>query len=479
MRLDFLRLRFGLVSLLSVCLLACDSQPASVDCSASGDCAGHDAGRAKDAGSAGTTKRDAGLHQVVATGGSAADAGNKTNSTKSSGLPCDVQAVLSTACGNCHGASPAFGAPMALASAADFQAIATDGSKMYERAKARIDASDVRMRMPPVTAPALDDDQLAVLDAWLDSDAAPSTESCALAAGDASVPAADGGAAVSDLDCYRFLAHEDSDLKTPFKVGVAKDAYFNFVFAPPWKGTAYGVVIRPIIDNTKVIHHWLLYQDTSAGTAGGAKKGDGTHPGGQLLYGWAPGGEEMDFRETGVDVGLELPETTYTVEFHYNSQDASAADASGVEVCVARQKPANIAALSWLGYDQLLLPSTTWTGTCEPTSKEPIHILSVWPHMHLTGTHMKGTINRAGGTTEVLHDEPFDFNYQRLYKKNVTLMPGDTITTECTYSQAQSFGERTDQEMCYLFTMAYPKGALVDDGSWGKQTHGGSACLGQ
>jgi len=274
------------------------------------------------------------------------------------------------------------------------------------------------------------------------------------------------------------VAHDGSGLEQPYKVGVAKDAYFDFVFAPPWQGTAYGVLIRPIIDNKTVIHHWLLFQDGIRGAPGPAVKSSGAHPGGQLLYGWAPGAEAIDFRASAI-VGLELPETTYTVEVHYNSKDERAVDGSGVEICVAKQPPVNVAALSWLGYDQLLTPATKWTGTCKPTSNEPIHIVSVWPHMHLTGTHMTSTIKRANGQSELLHDEPFDFNYQRLYKKDVTLLPGDSIVTECTYAQPMRFGEGTAQEMCYLFTMAYPRGALADMGPWGRQAHGEGACLGQ
>jgi hypothetical protein len=58
-------------------------------------------------------------------------------------------------------------------------------------------------------------------------------------------------------------------------------------------------------------------------------------------------------------------------------------------------------------------------------------------------------------------------------------MPGESIVTDCSYAKPMSFGEATSDEMCYLFTMAYPKGALTDSGSWGKSAHGGSACLGQ
>lgn len=417
---------------------------------------------------------------------SGGDAGNA-----SPPLPCAIKKIVADKCGTCHSDPPSFGASMPLTNYVQFHAAsAADKTKQYhQQAKTRINAaSSGAGHMPPPTSPQLSASELATMNAWLDQTApAAGNETCGTPTGDAGTPTAAGDAGAlgtGDLTCYKLLAR-DSDLKSPYHVGVAADLYVDVVFAAPWEGTAYGIVIRPVIDNKQAIHHWLLFQDIKPGTPSGAVKGSGAHPGGQLLHGWAPGADSIDFRETGVDVGLELPQTTYTVEVHYNSTDANATDASGVEICTAKKKPANIAALSWLGHDNTLLAGdwggdqTAWTGTCTPTSNEPIHILSVWPHMHLEGRHMKGTIQRAGGKTEVLHDETFDFNYQRLYKKSVTLMPGESIVTDCTYAKPMSFGEATTDEMCYLFTMAYPKGALTDNGSWGKTAHGGSACLGQ
>jgi dihydroorotase-like cyclic amidohydrolase len=74
---------------------------------------------------------------------------------------------------------------------------------------------------------------------------------------------------------------------------------------------------------------------------------------------------------------------------------------------------------------------------------------------------------------------PFDFAKQVTYETTETLMPGETITTTCTFSEPKCAGQSTSQEMCYLFTYAYPKHALVDNGPEGTFMHGEGVCLGQ
>lgn len=400
-------------------------------------------------------------------------------------LPCDVKELLETYCATCHGASPSFGAQMSLTSLADFAAKAPSDptQKVSQMVGPRINATTPSRKMPPASSPQLSADELARLNAWLKAGMPAGTEACtsegAAGGSDGGVSSAGDPHLDPSLTCYKLVAH-NGDGKTPFAVGIAKDAYYNLVFKAPWKGTVYARVISPVIDNPKAIHHWLLFQDDSPGTPGAPTSGSGAHPSGQLINGWAPGGQATDFRDHPGDLGMELPgDTTYTVEYHYNSSDASAVDASGVEVCVTQAKPANVVGMSWLGNDNLLVPQTEWTGTCQPSGNVPITIVGVSPHMHKTGVHIKSVINRAGGKTEMLHDADFDFAYQIQYAKNVVINPGDTITTTCMYNQPMTFGESTDAEMCYLFTMAYPKNALSDGLPWGSTAHGGSSCLGQ
>ncbi len=289
-------------------------------------------------------------------------------------------------------------------------------------------------------------------------------------------PAADG----DGLTCYPLLAH-NGDNQTPYAVGVATDAYVAFTFAAPWRDTSYAVTFRPVIDNSQVVHHWLLYQDNSAGTPGGAvQEIVGVHPDAQLISAWTPGTDPLDFRSRGLDVGLELPsDTTYTLEFHYNSRDPAATDRSGVEVCTSNDKPAHSAGYSWLGYENWLVPSASWTGTCAPSASEPIRILAILPHMHYKGRHMKATLRRADGSEEAFHDHDFDFNYETLYPVDVILQPGDSVITTCTYSEPATYGPGVTDEMCYMFTVAYPRGALVSPDLAGGIIHGGTSCFGQ
>jgi hypothetical protein len=450
---------------------------------------GSDDDKPKDAGRRDGGKSDAGTKKDAA---APADAGSGAGN-KNGDLPCDVAAIVSKNCGTCHGEKPAYSAPMSLTKAADFAADGKSDKSLTnaELVKQRVNETDVTKRMPPASSAKLSAADLKALNAWLDDGAQASDgESCSETKGDAGAPGdagqngdpmfPDAGDPHDDpnLTCYKMLSNS-GDGKTPFSVGVAKDAYFNVVFKAPWTGTAYARVISPVIDNMDVIHHWLLFEDDTPGRPGAPVRGSGAHPAGQLIMGWAPGGPATDFRPFPDDLGFEMPgNTTYTIEFHYNSDIPNAKDASGAEICVSTTKPKNIVGLSWLGNDNLLIPSTTWTGTCAPASQQPIHIVGVNPHMHLQGRHIKAIINRKDGKKETLQDSDFDFNYQLSYNKNVLLNPGDTITTTCTFAQPMTFGESTTAEMCYLFTLAYPYGALADRGGWGGIAHGGSSCLG-
>ena len=299
---------------------------------------------------------------------------------------------------------------------------------------------------------------------------------------------AGGSGGGPEVECFELRAHNGQTPgdTTPYQVGLGPwptspgQFYENFIFKTPYTKKVTAIRMEPIIDNGPVLHHWLLFhvrnnqalfQDGTHATI------LGTHPGSELITGWAPGGD--DAIEMPPGVGMEMPEPggIFELEIHYyNPAGAMKPDRSGVRLCVTSDPVENVATITWLGTENIGVPpraTGTATGTCRPlnTGGGDIHILRSVPHMHTIGTHLKTVINRAGGGNESLVDKPFKFDEQRSYETPAVLRPGDTLTTTCTYNNTTAgpigFGTVSELEMCYNFVIAYPARALHNPGfSW-------------
>jgi hypothetical protein len=361
-------------------------------------------------------------------------------------LPCEIQAIVAKNCATCHSSPTKFGAPMPLLTAADFQ-------KFGQRVLARV--NDDALPMPPPPNARLVDSEIASLETWIGEGAPGGT--CATPQPPLGTP--EPGPAEElppDVTCYTLKARE-SAAGAKFTVPQTPDLYQCFDYVPPWGDKVVQVVAaRPIVDNDRVLHHWILYNRTADVTDGTNAACAGLHPDAAFITGWAPGGDGLHLPD---DVGLRTESGGFTLELHYNNTiGAGQLDASGVEVCVTEKLRPKEAAVHWLGTQSLNKLSAA--GTCTPINTQPVTILSSSPHMHLQGRHMKTVINRKSGGSEVLIDEPFDFNTQISYDTPAVIQPGDTLTTTCTYATPTPFGQKTNEEMCYNFVIAYPAGQL-------------------
>ena len=116
---------------------------------------------------------------------------------------------------------------------------------------------------------------------------------------------------------YRFLAHDDG---APHRIAAESQGYHEFFFDVPWQGAVQAISLRPIVDNTKVVHHFTLYDDQSA-----------------HLAHWAPGATTRGLPD---DVGIYLPaKGRFKLEIHYDNRARDAQpehDQSGFELCVTR-----------------------------------------------------------------------------------------------------------------------------------------------
>jgi hypothetical protein len=436
-----------------------------------------------------------GLSLGACTCGSAAGTGAAgTAAPAGNALPCDVKAIVDDHCGLCHGAQTAFTAPMSLVTWDDLMAPTPSNPAVptYQTVLQRVQDEARPMPQPPNAR--LTTDQVATLNNWINGGTPKGTDTMCGSGGTAGTGTAGSGAGVgaagtgtagtgaagtgvpTEEVCYDFLANAGGDKTTPYSVPTTPDLYHCFYFAPPW-GTdkVHAIRSETVIDNSAVLHHWILYSNASAVQDGTHGNCSGSHAGGQFLVGWAPGAPDMQMPD---DVGLEMPGAGYALEIHYNAKTAGQQDASGVRLCVTRELKAQTAATHPLGKEAFSKAGAgDVVGTCKPRGPFPITILTSSPHMHLKGTHMKTIINRANGTKETLVDEPFDFNNQLVYDTPTQIFEGDTLTTTCTYNASASFGQGTNEEMCYNFVTAYPAGALEGASGYTGVSGNGNTCI--
>lgn len=391
-------------------------------------------------------------------------------------LPCDAREVVVTHCQTCHAAVPQFGAPMPLIDTADFLAPTPSMPSVPVHQRAAVRIHDGTAPMPPVSQPRLSAPELSTLDAWL-------------AAG---APARAAGTTCEDpppppppdeLPCtptHTFLAHAAGSTD-PYTLGPGEpNQNICFIYRSPFSQTQQATAWGPVTDDARVLHHWILWRTQSAQVDG--RVGPCNMPGDQqFVMGWAPGGGVYVMPD---DVGLELRQTTgdeyLILEMHYNNAagHTDVTDASGVQVCVTDTPRAQEAGILAFGTTAITLPprstGVSTTGTCGSfltrLLPSPLTVLSSGPHMHQLGTSFRTELLPGGsGAPVVMVDvDPWSFDDQIAYRypEPMVINPGDAVRTTCTYSNpgesTVTFGERTEDEMCFNFMMVYPISAIPD-----------------
>ena len=201
----------------------------------------------------------------------------------STSLWCGVKQTLDTRCTVCHGEPQAAGAPMSLTTYAATQANAvSDPTKhVYELMAVRV--HDATRPMPPQQK--LTSDELSGIDAWIAAGApAGDDPTCATTAGGTQrcsrSPSSERLAVADEL---RRDVHDPGARQQRNGAGqsvpqcrAGQELHPNITIPAPWGSEAMqGIAFRPITDNPKVLHHWILY---------GPKR--------EFLTGWAPGKED-------------------------------------------------------------------------------------------------------------------------------------------------------------------------------------------
>lgn len=214
----------------------------------------------------------------------------------------------------------------------------------------------------------------------------------------------------------------------------------------------------------------------------------------KVLAAWAMGADAFVYpEEAGLSVGGQNFNPYVMLEVHYNNpelQDGSV-DSSGISFVLTKSLRKHDAGVIELGLeytDKMAIPprqeAFTLSGHCiqECTGvglpQYGIHIFASQLHTHLTGTKVVTRHVRDGEELPPLnYDNHYSTHFQeiRLLPKHVTILPGDSLITTCTYNTMSREnvtlgGFAISDEMCVNYVHYYPnarlevcKSAISDD----------------
>ena len=247
--------------------------------------------------------------------------------------------------------------------------------------------------------------------------------------------------------------------------------------------------LGPLVDAFPLVHHIVVFKDSVADIpdhdpAVGwncIDDMDGLEIG--MIAGWAPGALPAHFPE-GTGYRVE-PHERIVIQMHYYDgapDRPELTDRSGYAFTITdaveqelfiypygRESfviPAGDADYAYTSRD--LIPESIDLGDVElPFPSTDVY--GVFPHMHQLGKAYELWVERPDGTEEcVASSEEWDFDNQLTYmlREPVDIGPGDTVRWTCRWDNSIAnpelihnppidigYGERTDEEMCWAFTL--------------------------
>lgn len=208
-------------------------------------------------------------------------------------------------------------------------------------------------------------------------------------------------------------------------------------------------------------HHTVL--SIASGNAAGA---DGEQDcavstiGRNMMYASGVGTDPFSFP---TDVGLKIPANTQIhLNLHlYNAGEEPMSNESAIWVKSQTTPPPMLAEMVFAGKIAFSVGTgeRVITGGCQVS--QGFNLFALWPHMHKLATHSKFEVIRNNIPT-VLWDAAYDFNDQKYYGQapEFQVQSGDQIKVTCSYNnttgQSVSFGDSSDNEMCFTGMYRYP-----------------------
>ncbi len=238
--------------------------------------------------------------------------------------------------------------------------------------------------------------------------------------------------------------------------------------------------MAPVLDQAQLIHHIVVYRvsensvPTDYDPAVGYECQDDAGkvlPG--MIAGWAPGMVPIQF-EPGSGVRID-PGSRIGLQFHYfraDPADEGVADQSGYSFRVTDAVKSETRMFP-IGTTSFTIPAGEADFTREGTSSLPaqfgsVTIHGVMPHLHVLGSAFRMWVGRDDDEQCIVEMHEYDFDNQLTYMLDppVHIEPGERIHYSCSWDNSAEnpdqffdppqdirYGERTDEEMCFGFTL--------------------------
>lgn len=247
---------------------------------------------------------------------------------------------------------------------------------------------------------------------------------------------------------------------------------------------------HPIVGEPALVHHIVLFSldeshvpsdyDPAVGVDCINGRGDMIGRLDGMLAGWAPGMTPVHLEETndqGEIVGTRgirvAPNQKIVVQMHYyrNGPEVDGlTDQSGYAFKTAPSVDVPLIMAPFGVYDFRIPPGDaaySHSGSFQLPAGLTGRVHAVFPHMHVLGTSYRIWRERDGEDTCVAEGRyTFDNQLSYVFKEPVELQAGDRMHLECTWDNSADnphrifdepqeirFGERTDEEMCYSFSL--------------------------
>ena len=277
------------------------------------------------------------------------------------------------------------------------------------------------------------------------------------------------------------LTQPDVQLRVPnYPVNTTQDLYRVFVLPLNNSTDKYIKSIEVVPSNRAIVHHALIFQDTSSlpmqldandpGPGYTAFGGTGSATS-TLITGYVPGQGAFEF-PAGFGSKV-LANSNLLVQVHYPGFVSNQIDSTEIRIVYTNGPVRNVTTSPVINHIQnlvngpLVIPANQIkTFKAVRTVPYNLTLTALMPHMHLLGKSFKAGLVHNGDSTQLVHIPDWDFHWQGFYtfKTPIFLPQGSSVWAEVTYDntsanwnnpnsppQTVTAGEGTGDEMLLLY----------------------------